>query len=82
MKDTTKATEELFTRMLLDLAPAERLAMACRMFSAAKALVLAGVSAAGSLSAAEARGLVFLRFYGRDFDQAKRAGVLSRLQAT
>ena len=82
MKDTSKAIEQLFTRKLLDLAPDERLAMACRMFSAAKVLVHAGISAGGAMSAAEVRALVFLRLYGQDFDQVKRAKILSRLEAT
>ena len=82
MKDTSTAIEQLFTRKLLDLAPDERLAMACRMFSAAKALVRAGISAGGAMSAEEVRALVFLRLYGQDFDQAKRSKILSRLEAT
>ena len=81
MKDTPTAIERLFTRKLLDLTADERLAMACRMFSAAKALVHAGISADGARSAAEVRALVFLRLYGQDFDQVKRAKVLSRLGA-
>jgi hypothetical protein len=82
MKDTPTSIEQLFTRKLLDLAPDERLAMACRMFSAAKELIRAGISANGAMSAAEVRGLVFQRLYGQDFDQVKRAKILSRLGAT
>jgi hypothetical protein len=82
MKDTPTAIERFFTRKLLDLAADERLAMACRMFSAAKVLVNAGISADGAMSAAEVRALVFLRLYGQDFDQVKRAKILSRLEAT
>jgi hypothetical protein len=73
--------EELFTRKLLDLAPDERLAMACRMFSTAGTLIRIGISAGGARSDAELRGLVFLRLYGQEFDQVKRARILARLRA-
>ena len=79
MKDTAPSIERLFTRKLLDLGPDERLAMACRMFSAARALVRAGIAADGARSDAELRGLVFLRLYGQDFDQVKCARVLACL---
>jgi hypothetical protein len=82
MKDTPTHIEQLFTRKLLNLAPEERLAMACRMFSSAKALVRAGISAGGAMSAAESRALVFLRLYGQDFDQADCAKILALLEAT
>lgn len=82
MKDTPTAIEQLFTRKLLNLAPEERLAMACRMFSAAKALIHAGISSGGAMSTAEVRALVFLRLYGQDFDQAERAKVLAQLGVT
>jgi hypothetical protein len=82
MKDTPAAMEQLYTRKLLNLAPEERLAMACRMFSAAKALIRSGISTSGAMSTAEIRALVFLRLYGQDFDQAERAKVLAQLGAT
>ena len=56
--------------------------MACRMFSAAKALAHAGISAGGAKSAAEVRALVFLRLYGQDFDQTERTKILDQLGAT
>jgi hypothetical protein len=82
MKDTSTAIDQLFTNKLLALEPEERLAMACRMYSAAKALVRAGIAKGGDMSAAEMRISVFLRLYGQDFDQAKQAKILSRLEAT
>ena len=79
MKDTTTAIEQIYNRKLLDLAPDERLAMACRMFSTAKALIRAGISAGSGISTTEERALIFLRLYGQDFDQGARAKILSRL---
>lgn len=80
MKDTTPSMEELFTRKLLALAPDERLAMACRMFSAAGTLIRIGISVDGARSDAELRGLVFLRLYGQEFDQVKRERILAGLR--
>jgi len=82
MKDTLKTTEQFFTQKLLDLAPEERLAMACRMFSAAKELVHAGISANGEMSTSEVRAIMFLRLYGQDFDRAKCTKILSQIEAT
>jgi hypothetical protein len=82
MKDTPTSIEQLFTRKLLALAPDERLAMACRMFSTAKELARVGISAGGAMSAAEVRTMIFLRLYGQDFDQVRCAKILSRLEAT
>jgi len=82
MKDTSIAIERLFAHKLMSLAPEERLAMACRMFSTAKALVHAGTYAGGAMSSAEARALLFLRLYGQDFNRAERAKILVRLAAT
>jgi len=82
MKDTTTAVERLFTSKLMELAPDERLAMACRMFSTAKELVRVGISASEAMSAAEVRSAVFLRLYGQEFDQVKLTKILSQLEAT
>jgi len=43
MSDTSVEVEERFLKLMLARSPAERLAMACRMFSTAKALVRAGI---------------------------------------
>ena len=82
MKDTSTAIERLFTNRLMSLAPEERLAMAYRMFSTAKALIRAGTPAGGAMSTAETRALLFLRLYGQDFNRAERAKVLARPAAT
>ena len=82
MMDTPTATEQLFARKLLNLTPEERLVMACSMFDTAKVLVYAGISADGPLSTKELRTLVFLKFYGQDFDQAEHAKILAQLRTT
>ncbi|HMA76570.1 MAG TPA: hypothetical protein VKO43_04630 [Candidatus Krumholzibacteriaceae bacterium] len=82
MKDRSKTTEQLYNRKLLDLEPEMRLAMACRMFSAARELVSAGISAGGEIPASEVRAIMFLRLYGRDFTQAECTRILSRIKGT
>ena len=82
MTELPVSIEGRFTRQLMDLSPEERLAMACRMFSAAKALVRAGIPNAGSLSSSDVRVLLFLRLYSEDFDQARRAQIVAWLTAT
>jgi hypothetical protein len=82
MKDTSKTTEQLFTSMLMDVAPEKRLAMACRMFSAAMELVHAGISSEGEMPTSEVRAIMFLRLYGQDFNRDKCTKILSRIKAT
>jgi hypothetical protein len=66
----------------MSLTPEERLAMACRMFATAKALVRAAILNKGPVPPEEVRGLLFLRLYGEDFSEADRAKILATLQAT
>jgi len=73
------AVEERFTRQLMSRTPEERLAMATRMFATAKTLARAGLADGGPMSLAEERALLFLRFYGQDFDEADRARILAHL---
>ena len=63
MNDTPPEVDELYRRMLLRRPPAERLCMACRMFSSARALVRAGIPAT---SDAQIRRQVLLRLYAED----------------
>ena len=65
--------EDRYRRMLLELPPAKRLEMACRMFSTAQELVRAGIVAEGVTGEPEIRRRLFMRFYGRDIrDEAFR----------
>ena len=63
MNDTSPDVDELYRRMLLRRSPVERLGMACRMFSSARALARAGMPAT---SGAQARRQIFLRLYAAD----------------
>ena len=57
--------------------PEERLRMASRMFSTARALVLSG--AGTDEDNAGCRQYLFLRFYARDFSQSDRERILQYL---
>ncbi len=63
MNDTPPDVEELYRRMLLRRTPVERLGMACRMFSSARALARSGMPAT---SGAQMRRQLFLRLYAAD----------------
>lgn len=55
--------------------------MACRMHSTGKALVRAGIlKSHGALRPSRLREEIFLRFYGRDFDDARRRKILKHLR--
>jgi len=82
MKDTSADIEALFHARLMDLDPAERLAMATRMFDAARALVVAAIRAQGIRSPLELRRRLFLRYYGQDFDEAQGLRILAQLGET
>jgi len=82
MKDTPADVEDRYRRQLMALTPARRLAMACRMFGTAKALIRAGIARGDPVSRTEARRLMFLRLYGQDFNETDRAKVVAHLEAT
>ena len=63
MNDTPPDVDELYRRMLLRRSLVERLCMACRMFSSARALVRAGMPAT---SGAQIRRQMFLRLSAAD----------------
>jgi len=76
VNDTPPEVDELYRRMLLRRSPEERLGMACRMFSSARVLARAGLTAT---SGAQMRRQMFLRLYAADLpderlrEQAVRA---------
>ncbi len=82
MRDTPEAVETRFLRLLMSLTPEQRLAMTCRMFAAAKALVCATTFDKGAKSPGETRALLFLRLYGQDFSETERAKILAHLGKT
>ena len=58
-----------FREMLRRLAPADRLAMACRMFATGRALVVAGLrSQDRDLAGLRLKRALLARTYGRDLD--------------
>jgi len=84
MTDTAQEMKARFRQLVMSQSPAKRVAMACNMFTTAKALVLAGIlnTELEHQSPQELRGRIFLRFYGSDFDTAQRKKILDYLQAT
>lgn len=73
MNDTSPEVEERYREMIMALTPAERVGMACRMFTTARALAAAGIrDRFGDLPRAEFRRQMFLRFYGNDFPPEER----------
>lgn len=80
MKDTPDAIEAKFHAMILARSPAERLSMACKMFTTAKALIAAGLlQEYGELDQNELRRRIFLRLYADDFDEVDREKILTLL---
>lgn len=60
--------------------PSERLAMACRMFAAAKTLVQAGIEQeCGEQTPHELRRRMFLRMYGKDFTETEQERIADSL---
>ena len=83
MNDTSVEVEERFLKLMLARSPAERLAMACRMFSTAKALVRAGIKEEhGLIDPYELREHMFLRLYGQDFGETEKAKILNSWKVT
>ncbi len=74
MGDTFPDVEKRFRTMMASRTPEERLRMASRMFSTARALVLSGAGADGS--DAERRQYLFSRFYSREFSESERQRIL------
>ena len=68
MNDTPPAVDRLYRRMLLNLSPERRVAMACSMFTTAKTLAVAQLrTESPGLHGVELKKALFHRFYGRDF---------------
>ncbi len=81
MKDTSDAMERKYRDMLLKRSGEERLKMGCSMHATARALVRASaLQADPSASDASLKKVLFLRFYGQDFDSATRKRILRALE--
>jgi hypothetical protein len=81
MTETQRAIDEKYRAMLMALSPAERLAMACRMFSTARALAEAGIRQGQDPveDSAPARRRIFLHFYRNDFAPGETDRILCRI---
>ncbi len=80
MTDTPADVEALYRRMLLARSGEDRLRMGFSMYSTARAFVVASILEREPHASPERiREAVFLRFYGRDFDDATREKILARL---
>jgi hypothetical protein len=80
MSDTSPEMERRYRAMLLARSGEERLKMGCSMHTCAQQIVRASVQAhTPQVSPATLRRVLFLRFYGRDFDRATREQILLAL---
>ena len=84
MKDTPIIIEQRYHAMLMELTPAERLKMCCRMFQTAKQLILAGIRMRYG-SKADPKTInreTFLKLYSDDFPELHLKNILKSLQST
>ncbi|MGH7390869.1 MAG: UPF0158 family protein [Candidatus Rokuibacteriota bacterium] len=80
MTDTPAGVQALYRRMLLAHSGEDRLQMGFSMYSTARAFVVASIlEREPQASPGRMREAVFLRFYGRDFDNATCEKILARL---
>jgi Uncharacterised protein family (UPF0158) len=78
--DTPAGVDTLYRRMLLARSGEDRLLMGFSMYSTARSFVVASILEREPQASPERiREAVFLRFYGRDFDDATREKILARL---
>jgi hypothetical protein len=83
MTDTPAEVEVRFRRLMLMRSPSQRLTMACRMFSTAKALIRAGIlEERGCMEPDLVRKNVFLRLYGHEFGERENTKILSSFKTT
>jgi hypothetical protein len=81
MNDTHESSASRFTAMIMEQSPERRVMMGFSMFDAAKRLAMCDIT--GAHPAITPRGLreqLFLRFYGREFNKARREKILKALR--
>lgn len=81
MTDTPSEIMSQYRSKLLGMSPAERLAMASRMFATAKTLARAGILLQGDGSGAASSESLFLRIYRGEFDPAETERIAEHLRA-
>ena len=80
MRDTPTDVDARYRQMLLTRSGEDRLRMGFSMYATARALVVASILAKEPGASPERiREAIFLRFYGRDFDQVTRDRIVARL---
>jgi hypothetical protein len=80
MYDTAPDVEARMLAMMAKKSPEERLRMACSMIAAAKTLVRSGIiHEDNTLTEAQIRGRMFLRFYGNDFSPEEIQRIVVRM---
>jgi len=80
MHDTSPDMEARMMTMMAKKTPEERLRMACSMIAAAKTLVRSGIiHEDNTLTEAQIRGRMFLRFYGNDFSPEEIQQIVSKM---
>jgi len=82
MNDTPSAIEDKFREMIMTCSPADRIAMACRMFASARSLTAAGIRQTfPDLGADEIKQRIFLRFYSHEYSETELQEILVALNA-
>ncbi len=81
MNDVTPAAEKRFMELMMSRTPAERIGMACRMFSTAKALIVAGLHSEGIENECVIRRRVFLALHGADFTEEQQRKIIAHLES-
>lgn len=82
MNDTPGAIEDKYREMIMTCSPADRIAMACRMFATARSLTAAGIhQTSPDLGADEIKQRIFLRFYSHEYGETELQKILVALIA-
>ena len=78
MNDADPAVAKEWRKRIAALSGSQRVIMACRMFHAGRAMVLA--SFPPGLSERERKALLFERLYGKDFNEEEKKKILEHLK--
>ena len=75
MKDTAPEIEKVFLDKMMKLSGSERVLIANSMFETARKIVLS--SFPEDLSEVEKKVMLFLRFYGNDFNEEEKQKIIA-----
>ena len=80
MNDTSPAVNAHFESLIMQKSAEERLRMGCSMFDAAKQIVKSSsLETNPSIQEKQMRREIFVRFYGQEFTESQRNGILMAL---